>query len=412
MKDTLRLLGILFVLSAAVRAETQPGYVILTTTSIVTQSSQLANFVTSKEARGFAVSVIENRSVAQGGWGGGMGDTAAENIRDWLTANYTNQNGDIVIDYVLLIGNPHPTNGDAPMKLCHPVGGDSVPSDLYYASLNANWDVNTNGVYGEWADRDTNVSPWYTEFTLGRIPHYGSVSNLDGILARTMAYEAEGAANASWRDKVLLPFDESLGYFIWTASIGESIKNGVLAPAGRPYHRVYDTDRYGTPETLNCIASNVLNVLTNNAFGLVLWFCHGTDTSTYGQILDSSDAETLQLAHPIITFQASCQNAYPETTNNLAYTLLKTAAVVTIGGTRITYYAFGNYPASNNGFLYGFAANMVTYKMTAGDALFEYKASNAPGMWERWKNDLDYNIYGCPAIGILSVRFAGPTFSF
>jgi len=424
-----RLLGIaaaFLLLDGCIFADQQPGYVILTTTNIVSNSTQLTNFVAAREARGFSATVVDNRSVANGGWGGDSGDAAAENIRQWLIDNHTNGCGDVVIDYVLLLGNPHPTTGDVPMKLCFPLypdtdpdGTNGVPTDLYYANMYSDWDVNANERYGQWADLDTDPPPWIAEFAVGRIPYYGNMSDLDAILLRTIEYESEDATTAAWRKNVLLPFDEDAagGYGDWwytllPSRIGEKIRTDVLVPAGWPYHRIYDTTSNAIPETLNCIASNVVQVLTSNSFGLVLWFCHGTDTSTYGHVLDTSHAEDLNLDHPIITFQASCRNAYPETTNNLAYTLLKDSGVATVGHTRISKIAVSFYPASNNDFVLGFGRNMVLYGLGAGDALSAYKANNAPEIAGRWKNVVGYTVYGCPAVGLFPFNYAGPVFSF
>ena len=71
------------------------GYVILTTAAIRSASAQLDDFGALREAQGFAVTVVDESE-----WGGGIGDTGAENMRAWLMANYIPMN----IRYVLLIG--------------------------------------------------------------------------------------------------------------------------------------------------------------------------------------------------------------------------------------------------------------------------------------------------------------------
>lgn len=76
-----------------------PGYVIITTDAIVTASTELESFRVHKISQGFDVHVI-----TEADFGGGVGDSAAENIRAWLQDHYLSDN----IEYVLLIGNPHP----------------------------------------------------------------------------------------------------------------------------------------------------------------------------------------------------------------------------------------------------------------------------------------------------------------
>lgn len=88
----------------AQESHAQGNYVILTTSNIVSVSTQLTNFVAAKTARGFQVDVVENTDTASGGWGGEQGDDAAENIKAWLVANYTNSSSEQIIDYVLLVG--------------------------------------------------------------------------------------------------------------------------------------------------------------------------------------------------------------------------------------------------------------------------------------------------------------------
>jgi hypothetical protein len=120
------------------------GYAIITTNAIKYTSSQLQNFVDQKTQKGFTVHVITEET-----WGGGIGDTASENIREWLKANYL----DLNIEYVLLIGDPHPETGDVPMKMLWPGNNfpseREAPSDYYYSDLTGNWDLDGDGIYGE-----------------------------------------------------------------------------------------------------------------------------------------------------------------------------------------------------------------------------------------------------------------------
>jgi hypothetical protein len=158
--------------------EALPGYVIITTSEIQAASQKLNDFVAHKQSRGFDVQVITDAN-----FGGGVGDTAAENIRTWLQAHYISDN----IQYVLLIGNPHPLSGDIPMKMLYPRNneGDEYkesPSDYYYADLTGNWDLDGDGYYGEWNDDfgsggiDRN---W--DVLIGRIPVYPHFEEPNGI---------------------------------------------------------------------------------------------------------------------------------------------------------------------------------------------------------------------------------------
>ncbi len=296
------------------RDASRKSYVILTTNAIRSGSAQLDNFIQTKEARGFTVRVITDNI-----WGGGKGDSAAENIRNWLKNNYVSLN----IEYVLLIGNPHPDTGDVPMKMLWPRSRyydehrDS-PSDYYYADLTGNWDLDRDGKYGEWEDDfgaggvDRNY-----EVMVGRIPYYGNMTDLDSILAKIVSYQNESDQN--WRKNVLLPMEQSddatPGYHL-----GEAIKNDIIAPKGWSYHRIYH-DTFGltpAPETLsdcplpppwlascNCGCDKITSAWNSDDFGAVFWWTHGGSTDAYS-VMDASHAETLDNAHPGFVFQCSC----------------------------------------------------------------------------------------------------------
>ena len=155
-------------------------YAIITTSYIETNSTKLDDFVSHKEAMGFDVQVITGAD-----FGGGSGNTAAENIRSWLQSNYETGN----IEYALLIGNPDPCNGDVPMKMLWPRYGqasdEEAPSDLYYADLTGDWDMDGDGYYGEWdGDFGTGGVDRFFEVMVGRIPYYGTISALDAILQK------------------------------------------------------------------------------------------------------------------------------------------------------------------------------------------------------------------------------------
>ena len=86
-------------------------YVIITTNAIRSSSAQLAAFVQRKQVAGHTVKVVtEGTSATSTTYvAGATADARANNIRAWLKARYLSEG----IEYVLLIGNPHPTTFDA-----------------------------------------------------------------------------------------------------------------------------------------------------------------------------------------------------------------------------------------------------------------------------------------------------------
>lgn len=416
-----------------------PGYVILTTTGIVAQSTELTNFVAAKVARGFTVQVIQNNSVGQGGWcgntNGATGDTAANLLRNWLVTHYTNSSGVQLIDYALLIGNPDPTTGDVPMKLFYPRNtSESSPTDYYYADLTGDWDINTNGYYGEWADFSTNGGPDLTsEVIVGRIPYYGSITDLDAILRHTIQYEDNLASQSSWRRKALLPaspVSADLSGNHNGALFAEHIKTEKLLPKEWNYHRVYDQEHglSPVPETVPCTPSNVVAAWNTANPGAVFWFQHGSPTAVT-DIMDVDNATNLNTNNQAFVFQGSCWNAQPEATNNLAYTLLLRGSISTTAATRPSWwiytvqYIWGwpvlvedpppwSYSGSVPYMIDGYAQRFVNNGLAVGDTVAQYREDVVPTADIFWENHCIFNIYGCPAVGIRSVKFSGPLWSF
>ncbi len=385
------------------------GYVIMTTSAIATGSSELAAFVASKQARGFKVSVVTEEE-----WGGGTGDDAAENVREWLKNNYVQKN----IEYVLLIGNPDPDNGDLAMKRLWPRNNQSFytqykdsPSDYYFADLTGNWDKDNDGKYGE-AGTSHDFAPGGVDLNhdviVGRIPFYGKMADLDKILAKITAYENETRSSVNWRKKVLLPMEPSdsrtPGYHL-----GEQIKDGIVTPMGDwDSYRIYDLDFNVGPEQTPCTIDNVSHAWQSSGYGAVFWWTHGSSTIA-SDVMNAYTAGTLDDRLPAFTFQCSCHNANPDATGNLAYSLLKNGAIATIGATRVSWYYRGQTyfdgSPSNAGLTYEYAQRLINDEMTCGYALYDVKQSvKFFNDAELWMNFTDFNIYGDPSIGITTCR--------
>lgn len=400
--DVAPLYGALMPTSASTQAGN--GYVIITTSSIESGSSQLADFVDHVESKGFDVQVI-----TEGTWGGGTGDAAAENLRSWLQSHYLSQN----IEYVLLIGNPNPSTGNVPMKMLWPRHNattntqyKNAPSDFYYADLTGDWDLDGDGYYGEYGDDfGTGGVDRNWDVLVGRIPNYGSMTDLDGILAKIIAYGGSPLESINWRRNVLLPMEPSdsstPGY-----QLGEEIKDDIVIPKGSwGYHRVYD-ESYGlspAPETVPCSKTNVTNAWNGTPFGSVFWWTHGSSTSA-SDVMDTTYAASLDDDYPSFTFQCSCLNAYPEVTNNLAYSLLKNGAIATVGATRVSWYYVGQQhfagSPSNSGMTFEYADRLITGGDTCGESLYDLKQTLYPYGDSIWMNFTVFNVYGDPATAI------------
>ena len=187
------------------------------------------------------------------GWGGGLGDTGAENIRGYLTADV----GGLPrwdawdIEHLLLIGNPDPEDGTLPMKSTfpfferydenHPTHFLELATDLYYSELTENW---TSPVSGQTAPMDINLDVAFDllpEVSVTRIPvaYFGfDIAGLDDILEKIIAYTNESQKNIGWRKNVLLPI-KPIAELLSNWEIGEAAME-LCQQNGFGFHRIYD----------------------------------------------------------------------------------------------------------------------------------------------------------------------------
>lgn len=384
---------------AAKAANNSIGYMIVTTKAIASQSTKLQAFIQSKENLGYAV-----RTITEETWGGGTGDTAAENLRRYLKANYAG------IKYLLLIGNPHPQTGDVPMKMTWPRNNAKdarqyidAPTDSYYADLTGNWDLDGDGFYGESPeDYKTGGVDFIPEIYVGRIPYYGSITELDSILAKSTKYE-NGGYGTDWVKKALVnmvPGDAQT--LLW--QLGEQITKDILIPSNYQYVRIYN-DVYGinpppdyTPNSID----NTILAWNKSTPGFHFWATHGSELSAKN-VLSVYNKASLPTDKPAFVYQSSCLNGHPETTNNLGYTLLTTAAINTVSASRVGWYLRGETEFSNSdtvfGIEYQYAKNMVSKQLSAGEAL--YKAlSSTKFLLEM--NHFTNNLYGDPSLATIA----------
>jgi len=362
------------------------GYVIITTSAIQTASTKLGSFVTHKQSRGFNVQVVTEST-----WGGGSGDPAANNIRAWLAGNYVS--ADIL--YVLLLGDPRPDTGDVPMKMCI----SDHPTDYFYAELTADWDKDGDGIYGERGDDATagdEVEKYFEVYT-ARIPYYGNIADTDAILQKMIDYET--ATDVDWRRNVLLPMvpldDTTPSY-----QLGEQIKHNLLEPEAVASDRIYDKT-YGVlppPEYLRSEAYPA-TVWSRGKYGLNVWMTHGSSSGASG-VINTGYVSDLDDSHPTATYQGSCSNSKPESTNNLGYALLKNGAIATVGATRVSWYYVGQTNFTNTtsigGIGYQYAKRLVE-KESCGQAIYNTKEELTPGIW---KNYYVMMLYGDPSVVI------------
>jgi len=370
-------------------------YVIITTSTIVANSTNLASFIVDKGSQGFNVKTVVEGAVQDATHyvTGATCDARANNIRTWLQTYWVNDG----IQYVLLIGDPNPNTFVAatsiPMKWTWPrsasTSNRSAPSDMFFAELSNTWDFDGDGLYGEFywpgpppdGDYRANGCDKFCEVTVGRIPVYSAdYVSLDAILQKSIDYRTAGG-DLSWRAKVLIPAaisnfgpqdnspwgnykgPEDYDTAVYGDNWGQAIKG--LAPSyGFSSYTLYEKGGLAFPATACNAAITKASVKAEwpNKYGFVTWWGHGNQTGAYrrkwandNQIADSipqfsaetsdivffqsADCVVLDDTCPSFVVQVSCLNGYPSNSSNLGYSLLKQGAVGTISGTRVTWYA-------------------------------------------------------------------------
>ena len=286
-------------------------------------------------------------------WGGGTGSTGAVNIRNWLRANYKSMD----ILYVLLIGNPHPNSGNVPMRWYDDGQDGGAPTGAMYSDLSTanGWDK-------------------YWEVIVGRIPSYGTMSILDAILQKTINYE--NSQTVLWRRNGLLPMvplDENTPAY----QCGEQIRNHFYIPNGLTSSRIY-RENYGLNPPPEYLLSSRYPATEwgSKPYGFVTWLTHGNQTSA-SEVINTGDTWQLNDSYPSAVYEGSCQNAWPEKSDNLAFRLLQRGAIVTVGATRNSFFDRWQTDFAGGGSIgtlaYRYTREMVVHRQTCGVALSNAK---------------------------------------
>jgi hypothetical protein len=402
-------------------------YVIITNSAIQSASTQLSNFTSYLSTKGFNPLVVTESQYS--GLTGQSPNGTAEKIRQWLINNYSTYN----IEYVLLIGNPHPSSGNVPMKMCWPrqhatqnPDYDESPTDYFYADLTGDWDLDNDTYFGEWPDDNgTGGVDFANEVYVGRVPVYSGVINLDNILSKMISFGTASPAAISWRQSALLPMsfsDSSTD----GAYLAEAMKTDYLTPSSYSNYTMYqqgsmcaaaDSSFTDDEELLN---SAVASHWGSNNYGMVWWWGHGWYTSASigysgcgsANLFNNTETSSLNDTYPAFTYQCSCYNGYPENSGNLGTALLRQGAVATVSASRVSWYAVTSwytglkYYCDNASIGYYYGEELVSNSKNAGEALYDVKSdmgANHHTWWggSHWMNLFDFNLYGDPAMALM-----------
>jgi len=421
------------------------GYAVVTTDNLLAglytpgAGSALYDFADHKTSLGFTVYLVtqtlcipHSDGASETGYGNNSGQQRAIDVRNWLIANHGA--GEKSVKYVLLIGDPDPDDpgdpadsyGEMPMLMCHPkITGDAwssapeTPTDYFFADLTGNWDLNDNGIYGEFPeDRGAGGIDFLPEVYVGRIP-FSDPAAVESILEKTMEYEnvtysPGDNSRLAWRKKALLPMS-ILSYgtqwhgcshdpgFTDDAFLGVSSQIHALHPNG--FDTFLLTEQEGDPEypdvgwhaTSEIIGDAPLYKYTGDSsghlldyrwndtenFGLVFWSLHGDSTGIsrknwtevnpagcphFDNYFWRSHAAGLSDTRPAFLVSTACLIGDPEYSDShgksLGRELIQNGTIVAMANSREAWYYTGNFSDSDDGYLPGISLSNSEIRAT------------------------------------------------
>ncbi len=421
--------------------------VILTTNALAADSEVLPRFMDMRSAEGWDV-----RLVTEADWDqstGGTLDDLQERIRTWLQGEYLDDPG----AFLLLIGDPHPENGDLPMKIASPFqpfiedgnddwldGMDEIPTDYYYADLGGDWDCDGDGYAGEYPDDGgQNCIDWGPELYVGRLPVYDGADELDELLERLLEHDLE--QDKTYRRNLLfgaafLGFDEGSGGSYQdhddsacvAAALYEDLPSEFQEGSTRLYEgegiitSLYRHDGYLEHQELLDAWNEGRGFVYLSGHGWpeaiyrVIWEgdWDGSGTCSYSEqewvsFVQSGDQNSLHAAPGAFTFNMSCLTGQPEEEDNLGRSFLDGGAVATVSASRSCWGTTAGYgedwepwpdvlSATTMGYYYVLE---VVDGATLGEALAYTKHALPGDGWGSyngvaWTTRFQFNLYGDP----------------
>jgi hypothetical protein len=228
------------------------------------------------------------------------------------------------------------------------------------------------------------------------------------------------------------------GYRTFGDSWAQALKS-LAAASGFGVYTLYEKEGvYGDgtayPLTPCDAALNTSNFVSawQGRYGFVTWWGHGSSSTAYRRtwytdsafprpndrvtqypletqdtpFISWSDVSLLGDDTPSFVVQVSCNNGWPEGSDNLGYRLLAQGAVGTVSSSRVSWYLLGYWSpqgfADNASFGYYIFQRMATGQ-PIGQALAACRATlDTAGLQHLWMNCTDFNLYGDPSLGLYS----------
>jgi hypothetical protein len=262
-------------------------YLVITTDALAPAFQDLAS---QKSARGHETELItieELSAIAV------PGRDVAEQIRTYIQTVYAGGS----LRFVILGGD----TGQVPTRYAftefYPAGGSAIPTDLYFAALDGNWDANGNDVFCEVYVDAADLGP---EVAVGRVP---ARTPLEASQYVAKLSEFEDPDNTHHRDsalflgEVLFPADWQPADVISLdgADFGEELR-AIIQSGDSPMadQRLYE-NHLAFPDATQLSRAQAIATMNSGDHGLVLHLGHGYQTSLSmgDEILNPEDALAL-----------------------------------------------------------------------------------------------------------------------
>jgi hypothetical protein len=244
------------------------------------------------------------------------------------------------------------------------------------------------------------------------------------VLTKTINYGNASASSIAWRKKILMPMSYS-DSSTDGAYLSEAMKSDYLNAAGYSSWTMYmrgsvcaAANSSFTPNQ-ELIDGATQTRWNSNSYGMVWWWGHGSSTGAslgysgcgWGTIMNSTGAASLNDNYPAFVYQCSCNNGYPETTNNLGTALLYNGAINTVSASRVSWYAVTSwysglkYYCDNASIGYYYGRQLTSGAKDAASALYYVKADMGASHYtawggSHWMNLFDFNLYGEPSMSL------------
>jgi len=232
--------------------------------------------------------------------------------------------------FVMLVGS----HGTLPMRLVDPdpehPGEYDCYTDVYYADLAGDFDLDGDGIYGEYGQDDYD---WQPEMHVARLP-FDNPDTLEFVADKIAtfalddpAYKWDGLLGAGI---IAIPNDSAI--------IIEMIHNFIIEPAGMDAYRMYQPPSLILPDAW-LIDDSLVKYWGANPSGFVMWASHGSSECAFAgnAFICFDDAPSLSDEQPSVIYSSSCSNGNITNPNNLGMALLHHGGVTFVGSTAVTH---------------------------------------------------------------------------